>query len=244
MDPSTATSLSLGTARSVGALEVLARVLPGWAAGLMAVLTQLGDFWFLTLLLGVCYWRFPANRRDVASLFATALGGLGLYRTLKHVFERPRPTTLPVDPSEVPGLLRPIYENAIAAGGFGFPSGHATTATLLYVGLAVVLPVGTRRQRFAAAGVLVGTVCVSRLALGVHNLVDVLAGIPTGLLALALFFWLPTQYAPDRRVTVGFAAVLPFAGVYYLTSGGVQTALEVGALGLVGLVVWEQFGPS
>lgn len=236
--------LALATARSVGAVEFLARVLPGWAAGLMAVLTQLGDFWFLTVLLGLCYWRFPAHRVDVAGLFATALGGLGLYRTLKHTIEAPRPATVTVDPSEVPGLLRPLYENAIAAGGFGFPSGHATTSTLLYVGLAVVLPVGTRRQRFAGAGVLIGTVCFSRLALGVHNLVDVLAGVPTGLLALALFFWLPARYAPDRRVTVGFAAVLPFAVLYYLASAGAQTALELGALALVGLVVWEKSGPN
>jgi membrane-associated phospholipid phosphatase len=197
------TALPSATARSVGAVEFVERVLPGWGAGLMALLTQLGDFWFLCVLLGLCYWQFPAERVDVAGVSVTALGGLGRYRTLKHTFEAPRPATVPVDPADVPGLLRPLYENAIAVGGFGFPSGHATTATLLYVGLAVALPVGTRRQRFVAAAVLVATVCLTRVALSVHALVDVIGGIPTGLAALALFYWLPTRDrtapAADRR---------------------------------------------
>jgi hypothetical protein len=93
--------LATATARSVGALDVIERLLPGWGAGLMSVLTQLADFWFLCVLLGLCYWRLPAHRTDVAALFATALGGLGLYRTLKHSFEAPRPETVPVDPSAV-----------------------------------------------------------------------------------------------------------------------------------------------
>lgn len=231
--------LPQATARGVGTVEFVERVLPGWAAGLMAVLTQLGDFWFLTVLLGLCYWQFPDQRADVAGLFVTALGGLGLYRTLKHTFEAPRPATVPVDPADVPALVRPLYKNAIAASGFGFPSGHATTATLLYVGLAVVLPVGTRRQRVAAAAVLVTTVCLTRVALGVHTLVDVMAGVPTGLAALALFYWLPARYAPDRQVTLGLAAVLPLAGTYYLASGGAQTALELAALAVAVLVIWE-----
>jgi hypothetical protein len=76
----------------------------------------------------------------------------------------------------------------------------------------------------------------------VHNLVDVLAGIPTGLLALALFFWLPRRYAPAHRVTVALAAVVPFAGLYYLTSGGSTTALELGALALAAIAGWELLG--
>ncbi|WP_336325788.1 phosphatase PAP2 family protein [Halovenus sp. HT40] len=227
-----------GTARSVGELDVLGDVLPGWLAGLMSVLTQLGDFWFLTVLLGVCFWQLPEKRSAVVALFGTALGGLGLYRALKHTFEFPRPETVPVDPGAVPGVLRPLYGHAIAAGGYGFPSGHATTATILYGGLVLVLTVGTRSQRIAGAAGLVAVVCFSRLALGVHNLVDVIGGIGTGLLALGLLFVLPGRYLPEQRAYVTLAAAVPLAGLYLLASGGNVTAVQVALVAVVTMGGW------
>ncbi|MXR52850.1 phosphatase PAP2 family protein [Halovenus sp. WSH3] len=228
------------TARSVGELDVLGDVLPGWVAGLMAVVTQLGDFWFVTVLLALCFWQLPDEREGVVALFGTALGGLGLYRALKHTFAFPRPEAVPVAPDAVPGLVRPLYESAIAAGGYGFPSGHATTATILYGGLALVGPVGTRRQRTAAAAVLIAVVCVSRLALGVHNLVDVIGGVGTGLVALGVLFVGPNRYRPDRRVFVTFAAAVGLAGAYFLASGS-QTAIEVAGVAVTTMVGWWAF---
>lgn len=229
---------AMGTARSVGELEILGRLMPGWVAGSMSVLTQLGDFWVLTVLLGVCFWRVPEKRAAVVALFGTALGGVGLYRALKHTFEFPRPEAVPVDPAAVPAFLQPLYENAIAAGGYGFPSGHATTATILYGGLALVLAVGTRRQRIAGAAGLITVVCFSRLALGVHNLVDVIGGIGTGLLALGLLFVLPGRNLPDQREYVALTAAVVLAGFYLLASGGNLTAVAVAAVAIVTMVGW------
>lgn len=227
-----------GTARSVGELDVLGDVLPGWLAGLMSVLTQLGDFWFLTVLLGLCFWQLPEKRSAVVALFGTALGGLGLYRALKHTFEFPRPEAVPVDPAAVPALLRPLYEYAIAAAGYGFPSGHATTATILYGGLILVLTVGTRPQRIAGAAGLIAVVCFSRLALGVHNLVDVIGGIGTGALALGALFVLPGRYLPEQREFIALAAAVPFASLYLLASGGSITAVQIALVAVVTMVGW------
>lgn len=233
--------LEMKTARSVGELDVLGDVLPGWLAGLMSVLTQLGDFWFLTVLLGLCFWRVPEKRAAVVALFGTALGGLGLYRALKHTFEFPRPETVPVDPAAVPAILRPLYEHAIAAAGYGFPSGHATTATILYGGLVLVLTVGTRRQRIAGGAGLITVVCFSRLALGVHNLVDVIGGIGTGLFALGLLFVLPGRLFPDQRAYVTLAAAVPLASLYLLASGGSVVAAQVALVAVVAMVGWWAF---
>lgn len=230
-----------GTARSVGELDALGNLLPGWVAGLMSVLTQLGDFWFLCVLLGLCFWRFPQRRAAVVALFGTALGGLGLYRALKHSFRLPRPETVPVDPGAVPALFRPLYEHAIAAGSYGFPSGHATTATILYGGLALALPVGTKRQRVAAAAGLIVVVCFSRLALGVHNLVDVIGGIGTGLFALGLLFVLPNRYRPDEREFVALAAAVALATLYFLASAGSTTAVQVAGVAVAAAVGWWAF---
>lgn len=229
------------TARGVGELEMIENILPGWGAALMSVLTQLGDFWFLSLLLGLCFLGLRQKRAAIVALFGTALGGLGLYRALKHTFELPRPEIVPVEPAAVPAFFRPLYEQAIAAGGYGFPSGHATTATILYGGLALVLTVGTRPQRIAGATGLITVVCFSRLALGVHNLVDVLGGVGTGLCALALFFVLPGRYLPEQREFVALAAAVPLAGLYLLTSGGSVTAVQVALVAVVTMVGWWAF---
>ncbi|MFT4947476.1 MAG: membrane-associated phospholipid phosphatase [Natronomonas sp.] len=233
--------LTAGTARGVGELELIESILSGWGAALMSVLTQLGDFWFLTALLGLCFWRLPEQRASVVALFATALGGFGLYRALKYAFEFPRPEVTPIEPAAVPELFRPLYENAIAAGGYGFPSGHATTATILYVGLVFVVPIGTGRQRVAGAAGTIAVVCFSRIALGVHNLVDVIGGIGTGLLALAVLFVLPNRYLPGQRVFVALVAAVPLAGSYVLASGGDKTAVQVAGLAVVTMIGWWAF---
>jgi len=232
-------TLSSGTARGVGELDAIEGILPGWGAGLMSVLTQLGDFWFLTVVLGLCFVQLPRQRTEIVALFGTAFGGLGLYRTLKHTFESPRPAAVLVDPGAVPEIMRPLYVHAIDAPSYGFPSGHATTATILYGGLALVLALGTRRQRVAAAAGLIAVVCFSRLALGVHNLVDVVGGVATGLLALGVLFVLPGRYAPDRRVFVTLGAAVALAGAYFLASDGSPVALLTAGVALATMVGWR-----
>ena len=81
---------------------------------------------------------------------------------------------------------RPVLSAAVAhADGYSFPSGHALGA---FVGCAVLLllwlDMAAPRRRWigwTAAGVVVATVCFSRVGLGVHYLSDVLGGCLVGL---------------------------------------------------------------
>jgi len=102
--------------------------------------------------------------------------GMMLNGMLKYVFHR----------------SRPAWDDPILMiGSFGFPSGHAMSATLLYGFLAAfgVRKVQAWRWRVLAvlaAGLLVVLIGFSRLYLGVHYLSDVLAGMAAGSAWLAL----------------------------------------------------------
>lgn len=166
--------------RATGTVELVQGLLPDWSAVGFALLTQLGDPWFLVLMLGLLSWRLPAQRRDFVLVGGLYLVAVGLYRSIKQLTALPRPDRPLLDPAAVPELLRPLYEATAFAGGYGFPSGHATGSAAVYLGLAAVLTVGSRRQRFGVAAALVAAIGFSRIVLGLHYLVDVLAGFALG----------------------------------------------------------------
>lgn len=107
------------------------------------------------------------RRREAALAFVVAfLGGALVCGVVKTAIDRPRP-----DPTAMLGA---------PATGMSFPSGHTTMGTLLFVGAAVVLTVGSSRGRrivaVAAAAVWAAMIAWSRLLLGYHWLTDVLGG--------------------------------------------------------------------
>jgi undecaprenyl-diphosphatase len=112
----------------------------------------------------------------LAFLACSVPGGMLLNETIKHLFQRTRPSldqALEVLPS------------------YSFPSGHVTGATLFYGVLAVMLMAKTRNwgSRTLAGGValsLVALVALSRLYLGVHYLSDVLAAFAEAVAWLSL----------------------------------------------------------
>lgn len=85
---------------------------------------------------------------------------------------------------------RPVFEQPLVhAMGKSFPSGHSMSAVVAYGALLVVfLPVLRRSHRLAAV-IGVGALCfligISRLALGVHFLSDVVGGWALGVAWLA-----------------------------------------------------------
>jgi undecaprenyl-diphosphatase len=123
--------------------------------------------------------------REALYLVLVRVVALGGETALKHVLARPRPDL-------VPWLT--------TAGGFSFPSGHATgTAALSVSLLVVVVPYLHRRSRAAAtvAAVLVSVaVAASRVLLGVHYPSDVVGGLLMGTLAAVLL----AVVIPPRRL--------------------------------------------
>lgn len=96
-----------------------------------------------------------------------------------------------LDPSvkSLVGRLRPVVEAPVAiASGNSFPSGHALGSTVVYGALLLVfLPAVRYRKLFTAAvALLVVAIGVTRVALGVHYLTDVLAGWLLGALWLSV----------------------------------------------------------
>jgi undecaprenyl-diphosphatase len=103
---------------------------------------------------------------------------------------------------------------------FSFPSGHATTAMMVYGFLAFLLARGRPRHwralLLSLAGVLIVAIGLSRLYLGMHWLSDVVAGFALGLawitlLGAGLHYFHP-QAMPSGRLALAALLTLLIAG--------------------------------
>jgi membrane-associated phospholipid phosphatase len=174
--------------RGLGIVEFVQSVLPDWVAVPLGLLTQLGDLWFLGVVLGVLFWRLDEERSNVTLVAALFAVGVLATQFLKYLFGLPRPGG-PPDPATVSGLLRSLYEATALSSGPGFPSGHATYTTVVYGGLAATLSLGEKRTRYAVAGALVGVVSLTRVLLAHHYVVDVVGGVVLGSSIVAGGIW-------------------------------------------------------
>ncbi|WP_306054524.1 phosphatase PAP2 family protein [Natronococcus wangiae] len=224
--------------RGIGEFEPIQEHVPEWLAVIIALLTQLGDVWFLSLLLVTLYWAHTSNRDDIAVVAGVWLAGMGLYKGLKEIFGFPRPEQVLLDPELLPRTIQPAYEATAFATGYGFPSGHAVNATIVYFGLASVLAYGTRRRRFLAAGTLVATVSFSRVALGVHYLVDVVVGAAVGI-ALLLLATTLMKRAPADKPTVTFALAIVTGLFFVVASDAYRDSIFVLAASLGAFAGWQ-----
>ena len=209
-------AIGLLATRSVGGIEFLREVLPGPVREAFGVLTWLGSVPFVIGLLAVVYW-FGVRDRGAFGL-ATALGALSMTVALKAIFALPRPPE--------PGRL-------IGAMGYGFPSGHAIASTVVWGYLAITLTWGTRRRRYGVAGLVIGVVVVSRVAVGVHYVVDVVAGVAVGAAYLAAV----TRLDGPERV-FGVAVAVSLLAVVVTGASG-DSMLLLGAA-LAGALLWPR----
>ena len=151
--------------------------LPGWVEWVARPLSWLGGWIGLTAL-GVAAAVVLVHERawlDLAFFAAAYLGSQLVVALLKEWFDRPRPDM---------GSAVPLPESA------SFPSGHATAGVASLGALAVLATerLQSRRARtwlWAAVVVLGVAVGLSRIALNVHYVTDVLAGWCLGLAWLA-----------------------------------------------------------
>lgn len=227
--------------RGIGEVTV-ANGLPEWATAVAGVVTQLGDMWFVLVALAGVYWlgkrgslREEVSHETVLFLFALAIGAYALTVVLKHAFALPRPPGAETTafPAWLPAIGEGAYTSLVTADGFGFPSGHALKATAVFGGGALVLEIRRRRHQVIAAGILISLVALSRVALGVHYFVDVVAGVAVGVLFLATMHRLASDQ--PRRALLGAGAL----GVGAVAIAGTTKAALVVVGAIVGLVVWE-----
>jgi membrane-associated phospholipid phosphatase len=200
--------------RGLGVLDALSSI-PDAVVVAAAVLTQLGDVWFLFGLVGLLYWfgeTLPGpvalDRRRAAYVIGLGLGANALVTTLKTWLALQRPPGAATAPSVdvPPSLLASLFADAATGTGFGFPSGHALATAVVYGGLALL--VGTRRAHVTAATV-VAVVALTRVVLGVHYLVDVVVGVAVGATYLAVVHYAALHGdAPARALAAAMLVAL------------------------------------
>ena len=197
--------------RGIGVTEWLRTVVSESTIPVFQLLSLPGDLLVIVPLLGLLYLSDVIRSLREASTQATAermrplcsdrtafvigtvFGGLALVVVLESLFSLPRP---------------PVEWHAVEASPYGFPSGHTMAAVVLWGALARWSTIGRRRTRYVLAGVLIVCVGVSRLGLGVHYAVDIIAAIGFG----GLYLWcvaLATNLSPRRAfgVAVGIAVL-------------------------------------
>jgi membrane-associated phospholipid phosphatase len=234
----------------VGLVEAL-ESLPDPVVVLFVLLTQLGDLWFYFLTLSTLYFfgdRLPrlegtVDRRRAAYLVALALGAAALTATLKGAFALQRPpgagttelATLFPDP------LGGLYAEAATGEGYGFPSGHATGAAVVWVGAATVLGIGSRRARYAVAGIVAVLIALSRVVIGVHFALDVVVGLAVGLCYLAVADRLSGRGSRPGR---GFSLAVAVALVGLLLGGFDSEPVAFLGAALGARIAWGALGSA
>ncbi|WP_458210458.1 phosphatase PAP2 family protein [Haladaptatus sp. NG-SE-30] len=173
--------------RGIGAFTALSAH-AGLVLSIAGLVTQLGDPWFLLLVALAVYLAGPKrslleNPREGAFVVAATFSAFSLTDLLKTFFAAPRPPeagTVTV-PAWLPNALEGLFRSITTGTGYAFPSGHALGTAVVATTLAYKLDIGSQALRWSTASVIVFFVAVSRLVLGVHFLVDIVAGAFAGL---------------------------------------------------------------
>jgi undecaprenyl-diphosphatase len=148
----------------------------GIGEALLRAVSFTGKPVFLVFLIGLpALWLLQRGARKLALfLVVVSIGGGVVDSAVKVAVGRPRPH---------------FDEPVATAFGKSFPSGHSMSALICYGALLVVfLPLVPKRLRpwvVAATALWVLAIGISRLALGVHYLSDVLGGYVLGAAWLA-----------------------------------------------------------
>lgn len=211
----------------------------------LGVLTQLGDVWFVTVLAVALYWLGPrtpgvghgVERDRQAAVLGAVLLGIVLSVALKAWFATPRPPGGLVAPTVPAPTVESVTAWLAGADGPAFPSGHGVLVTVGWGGLAWAIRAGSGRVRGGLAAAVIAAVAGTRIALELHTLEQVLAGLGVGLAALATVLVLATA----RRA---FALALGVGAIGIATVGPIPDVLVAAGLAGGGLLVWYRWDGS
>lgn len=199
--------------RLTGTSATIRELFPVEYTDLAVFITELGGTSMLMLVTALLFWL--TQRRESALVVSYAVAGVAFITGLKALIGMPRP------PEE-------LYLVAHEYDEYGFPSGHAFAAVLVYGGIVSTFDLSRKRTAITAATVLVALVSLSRVVLGVHYLGDVLAGA-----VLGFGFLLVVERAVADEPRRGFALGLVLAIPALLVTGFGEEALLAlgGAIG-------------
>ena len=181
--------------RDLGVTSSLAPLVPDSLVAVIAAITTFGSPTIVAVLgVGGALLGAATDRLDrrTALRFVAVLGlALTASLVLKNGLAFPRP----------PAALHRVPED-----GFGFPSGHVTATSGWTLAAAALSRYGTRRLRYGLASLAIATMAATRVLLGVHYILDVVAGALLGAGAV----WVGLR-ATERHLGATYALVV--AGV-------------------------------
>lgn len=194
-------------------LGVLSRVIwdgvPSWLVEPMGVVTAFGGATVLLFALSLLYWL--DDRRSTATVVSYAFVALAAVVLVKTSLGMARP------PESV--RLIPLENDP-----YGFPSGHAVAAVVVYGGLATARDLLDDRRVVAAVVLAVTLIALSRVVLGMHYLGDVIVGIAFGI-ALLASLWRFVGPRPERAFLVAAGVAV---GAVAVTGGSEEAVLALG----------------
>lgn len=181
------------------------------------LITHLGEETFFLVVAILFFWCI--NKREGYFILITGLVGTVVNQIAKLFFRIPRPWDLDPDFN--------IIESARAeATGYSFPSGHTQNIAGTYGAIAAYEP---KKWKTALCTTIVVLVAFSRMYLGVHTPLDVIASL---VFALVLILALRPLFATEERfeksmpwIVVG-SVVLSIAFLAYVLSVSGDTALD------------------
>jgi membrane-associated phospholipid phosphatase len=132
----------------------------------------------LCVLIPIAFKRYKLAWRF---FFVVGLAGV-VMEVIKRVVLEPRPYIL---------LHNHLNNRSLSTGDYSFPSGHVVVATALALVLWLILP---KKWRFISI-IWILLVAISRVYLGAHSPVDVIAGFSVGLIIFSIVELLPTKLA-------------------------------------------------
>lgn len=201
--------------------------LPDLILDFFAIITRMGDGATLVALAIIFYWfghRWDWRKRGL--LLAIAVATLSLNAGIKGILAIPRPLY----------VAEPAFAFAPEAyDGYSTPSAHAMGAAAIYGGLAVLMDIGKKWQRYLVAAFLITSVAMSRVVIGVHYLGDVVTGVAAGLLLIWFGLWLMDEQ--PRSIMPMFTLALVAALVANVLGSEEFVTMSIGA-SIGGLVGW------
>lgn len=209
--------------RGVGVIPAIQEWLPPWGIEAFAAVTHLGDTAVLLALAALVY--LARDRRTGAFVVGALFCGFAVTIAAKAWFGLPRP---------------PDQLQYVSAYGLGFPSGHAVGSTVGWGAMALAFDtVSSARRRAMVAGTVVAVVSLSRVAIGVHYLVDVVAGLATGLAVL----WVAARWLRDEPLGL-FALAGGLATLAVAISGGAIDSVALLGACIGAVTAWQVIEPD
>jgi hypothetical protein len=163
---------------------------------------MLGEEYFFVIVITLIYWCIDKKlgyRIGFACLPGSAVNGC-----IKNILMVPRPIG-------EPGIRSLRIETAT---GYSFPSGHTQSTATFWAAVMTNLRKG---WTYTIGTIVIIAVGISRLYLGVHRPVDVLAGIILGFVWVFISNWMVNLSERTGNCSIFLLFIIPMlVGLYYL----------------------------